>query len=107
MTARVISSSLNRQVDAGTIDGGHRKNRYFYRLLRIASGSTFSIKSNVIGSEKRPRTLKGERIITVETIELKRFTGQHPVVRVAHRRRFHCAVWHERSLPCQIFMSKP
>jgi hypothetical protein len=71
MTARVIMSSLigiGRSA-RGTIDRGHRKNRYFYRLLRIASGSIFSIKSNVIGSEKRPRTLRGERIITAETIE--------------------------------------
>jgi len=40
MTARVVITGIGWST-RGTINRGYRKNRYFYRLLRIASGTNF------------------------------------------------------------------
>jgi len=61
MAAKLTTSSrtgIGRST-RGIIDRGKPKNGYFYGLLRITSGSILSIRSNVLGSEKRTRTLGG------------------------------------------------
>jgi hypothetical protein len=58
-----------------TIDRGHRKNRYFYRLLRIASGSIFPERATSSGRKSsRERwkeaglLLRGHRIGTASMV---------------------------------------